>query len=119
MRWNSPERRTSRSTAVIRYTPRFVPKTAWISSRITVEMLVRIDRPPLELKSRLRLSGVVMRISGGWRSIWRRSDWGVSPLRVRTRISGKSSPASLKTLSQFIKRTEQVTLDVIVERPER
>ena len=42
----------------------------------------------------------------------------MSPLRVRTWISGKSSPASAKDLFQFIERAEQVTLDVIVESPQ-
>ena len=72
--WNSPERSTSRSTAVIRWVPRLLPKTAWISSRITAEREVRMDRPPREERSRFNDSGVVMRISGGWRSIRRRSD---------------------------------------------
>jgi hypothetical protein len=42
-----------------------LPITAWISSRITVERPLRIDLPPEELRRRFRLSGVVIRISGG------------------------------------------------------
>ena len=49
---------------------------------------------------RFRLSGVVMRISGGLRSIRRRSPGGVSPLRVRTRMRGSVSPAWRKTVSR-------------------
>jgi hypothetical protein len=41
-----------------------------------------MPRPPLEDRSRLRLSGVVIRISGGCRSMRRRSSGGVSPERV-------------------------------------
>ncbi len=42
----------------------------------------------------LRLSGVVMRISGGRRSIFWRSEGGVSPLRVSARTEGTGSPAA-------------------------
>jgi hypothetical protein len=63
---------------------------------MTVAIPVSIARPLRELKRRFRLSGVVIRISGGRRTIWRRSSAGVSPLLVRTQISGKGSPAALK-----------------------
>ena len=66
-----------------------VPTTAWISSRMTVAIPVSIARPLRELSRMFRLSGVVMRISGGRRSIRRRSSAGVSPLRVRTPMGGK------------------------------
>ena len=63
--WNSPARGISRSTAVIRWVPRLLSRTAWISSRMTVYTPLKIRRLFLELSSRLRLSGVVIRISGG------------------------------------------------------
>ena len=44
----------------------------------------------------LRLSGVVMRISGGRRVMRRRSSTGVSPERVRTRTAGAATPAASK-----------------------
>ena len=96
MRWNSPESRTRRSTAVTRCVPRLVPATAWISSRITVARPPSIERPPCEESRRFRLSGVVMRISGGRLTMRRRSDCGVSPLRVCTRSAGNGSPAAAK-----------------------
>ncbi len=102
MRWNSPVRRTRRSTAVIRCVPLFVPTTAWISSRMTVAIPVSMARPLRELRMMFRLSGVVMRISGGCRSICRRSSAGVSPLRVRTPMAGKASPASLKACGKLL-----------------
>ena len=44
----------------------------------------------------LRLSGVVMRISGGRRAMRARSSAGVSPERTWTRISGIGVPAASK-----------------------
>ena len=94
MRWNSPERRTRRSTAVIKWTPRLPPTTAWTSSRMTDASPVSIARPRIEVSRMLRLSGVVMRISGGRLAIRARSSAGVSPERVRTLTSGIDSPAA-------------------------
>ena len=37
-----------------------------------------------EVSIRYSDSGVVMRMSGGWRTMSRRSFWGVSPVRVAT-----------------------------------
>ena len=96
IRWNSPDRRTSLSTAVTRCVPRFVAATAWISSRMTVARPSSIKRPFGDDRMRFRLSGVVMRTSGGWASILRLSEEGVSPLLVRTLISGKWLPAREK-----------------------
>ena len=45
-----------------------------------------------EVSMRYRDSGVVMRISGGFRSNFARSDCGVSPLRTPTRTGATSSP---------------------------
>ncbi len=96
-RWNSPARGTSRSTAVMRWTPRLDPATAWISSRITVARPPRMPRPRREVSRMLRLSGVVMRISGGCRTMRSRSSRGVSPQRVSTRTSGAGAPAAANT----------------------
>ena len=96
MRWNSPLKSTSLSTAVMRWVPRLLPATAWISSRMTVVTPVSVARLPLAVSRMFRLSGVVMRISGGWRSILRRSSPGVSPLRVWTLRAGKAAPARAK-----------------------
>ena len=93
-----------------------LPRTAWISSRITVDTPLKIRRLVLELSSRLRLSGVVIRISGGRRSICWRSFGGVSPLRVSTRIGGNAAPACFKTRPQFLEGLQQVALHVVVER---
>ena len=68
-----------------------VEATEWISSTITVSTLVRIRRAAL-VSSRKSDSGVVIRMSGGWRSIWRRSWLGVSPERMATAMSGGSRP---------------------------
>ncbi len=59
-----------------------------------METWVSTDLPPWELSIRFKLSGVVIRIPGGCRSMRRRSVCGVSPLRVNTEISGKSNPFS-------------------------
>ena len=119
MRWNSPESRTSRSTAVIRCVPRLVPTTAWISSRITVASPASIARPRREVSRMLRLSGVVMRISGGRRAMRARSSAGVSPERVRTRTVRHRLAGGLEARAQLLERQEQVAPDVGVERPER
>ena len=84
--------------AVASCAPRFEPTTAWISSRMTRRKLGSRLRPPLEESMRFRLSGVDIRISGGRRSILRRSLCGVSPLRVITRGSCHGSSASWKTV---------------------
>ena len=47
---------------------------------------------PREVKSRYRLSGVVIKMSGGVRSIRARSRCGVSPVRTATDRSGSSNP---------------------------
>ncbi len=89
-------RRSTRSTAVTRCVPRLLPATAWISSRMTFCTVSRSVRPLVLVRSMLRLSGVVIRISGGCRSMPRRSSAGVSPLRVKARISGGLWPSARK-----------------------
>ena len=81
--------RRSRDRA--RWEPRLVPATAWISSTMTRRTEVRISRAA-EVRSRYRLSGVVMRMSGGRRSMARRSSAGVSPVRMAVVISGTGMP---------------------------
>ena len=53
-----------RSRLRARWAPRFVPAIAWISSTMTCSTPRRISRAWL-VSSRYRLSGVVMRMSGG------------------------------------------------------
>jgi len=80
---------------------------------MTVSTRPSIERPPIELSMRFRLSGVVIRISGGCRNIRRRSDWGVSPLLVSTRIAGKSTSRAWKTCSSSssgVKRFRWISL---------
>ena len=57
-----------RSSEIARCAPRFVPATACTSSTITVSMPRRISRP-WEVRRRNSDSGVVIRMSGGVRSI--------------------------------------------------
>ena len=56
---------------------------------MTVSTVDRACLPRVVVSSRSRLSGVVMRISGGRRSKRWRSPCGVSPLRVAARTFGK------------------------------
>ena len=46
-----------------------------------------------DVSSRYSDSGVVIRTSGGRRSIACRSDWAVSPVRTATEISGSGTPS--------------------------
>ena len=92
-RWNGAStRRSRRSRLRARWAPRFVPATACTSSRMTVSMPRRVSRA-CEVRSRKSDSGVVIRMSGGVRSIRRRSSAGVSPVRTPTE-SVEPSPAS-------------------------
>ena len=59
-------RRSRRSRLSARWAPRLVPATAWTSSTMTCSTPRRISRAWL-VSSRYRLSGVVTRMSGGWR----------------------------------------------------
>ena len=82
---------SSRSRLSARCEPRFVPATAWISSMITVSTPLSVAAA-FEVSMRYRDSGVVMRISGGCRSSFDRSDAGVSPDRTPTRTGATGSP---------------------------
>ena len=82
MRWSS--RRACcwrRSSERNRWAPRLVGTSEWISSTMTVSTGRRISRA-CEVSSRYSDSGVVIRISGGVRSICARSLAGVSPVRM-------------------------------------
>ena len=91
----------SRSSVSARCEPRFVAATAWISSRMIASTPVRISRAPLE-SMRYSDSGVVMRMSGGWRRIAARSRCGVSPVRTPTLRSApipRSGARRLRSMS--------------------
>ena len=60
--------------------------TAWISSRITDSTSASVSRAR-EVSIRYSDSGVVIRMSGGWRSSAARSFCDVSPVRMPTVIS--------------------------------
>ncbi len=83
--------RSSRSSDRARWAPRLVPATEWISSTITCSTDRSISRA-CDVSSRYSDSGVVIRMSGGWRTRSRRSAAGVSPVRVPTRTAGAGSP---------------------------
>ena len=74
---------SSRSSKRARKTPRLLPQTEWISSTMTCETLRRTSRARL-VSMRWSDSGVVIRMSGGFRTIRARSRAGVSPLRTAT-----------------------------------
>ncbi len=97
-----------RSRVSARWAPRFDWATAWISSTITASAPVRISRAP-EVMIRYSDSGVVIRMSGGFRRIAWRSRCGVSPVRSPTEIS-RADP---------LQRRAQVPLDVVGERLQR
>ena len=65
---------------------RLVCATAWISSTMTHSVPRKISRAWL-VSIRYSDSGVVMRMSGGWRTMSRRSFCGVSPVRMPTVMS--------------------------------
>ena len=83
---------SSRSSESARCAPRFVAASAWISSTITQRTPRSVSRAD-EVSIRYSDSGVVIKMSGGFLIIRRRSDAGVSP--VRTAASGMcASPSS-------------------------
>jgi hypothetical protein len=82
---------SSRSSVSARWAPRFVPTRAWISSTMTVSTDSRNARAR-EVRTRKSDSGVVIRMSGGCRSIRARSSAGVSPVRMATSGRRTASP---------------------------
>ena len=84
IRWTSrPAAAVSRSSVSARWAPRLVDATAWISSTMhdSVPANSSWARP---VSIRYSDSGVVIRMSGGSRSIACRSRCGVSPVRTAT-----------------------------------
>ena len=88
----APRSASSRSSDSARCAPRLVPATACTSSTMTVSTPRRVSRA-CEVSSRKSDSGVVMRMSGGCATIFRRSSAAVSPVRTATAISGSGSPS--------------------------
>ena len=85
-----------------------MPATACTSSTITVSTVASIARAA-EVSIRKSDSGVVIRMSGGVRTIAARSFCGVSPVRT----------ADAQLRAQPGERPAQVALDVVVERLQR
>ena len=75
-----------------------VETRAWISSTITVSTDRRRSRA-CEVSSRKSDSGVVIRMSAGWRRKRARSLAGVSPVRMATVGVWKGSPLAAATLA--------------------
>ena len=78
VRWSA----CRRSSVSARCEPRFEWATAWISSTITASTSAQHRPARGEVSIRYSDSGVVIRMSGGLRSIAARSRWGVSPVRI-------------------------------------
>ena len=102
IRWTSrPAAALRRSSVSARCAPRFVEATAWISSTMhhCVPANSSCARP---VSIRYSDSGVVIRMSGGSRSIAWRSFCGVSPVRTATVISApipRSGTRRLRSMS--------------------
>ncbi len=75
-----------------RWLPRLVAARAWISSTITASTPRSVSRAA-DVSMRYSDSGVVIRMSGGWRTRLRRSSAGVSPVRMPTVGSVYASPS--------------------------
>ncbi|MPM95188.1 hypothetical protein SDC9_142341 [bioreactor metagenome] len=82
--------RRSRLTA--RCAPRLVAARACTSSMMTVSTSLSVSAAALD-SIRNSDSGVVIKMSGGWRGSPRRSLAGVSPERTATRTSGSGRPS--------------------------
>ena len=111
-------RRSSRSRDRARWAPRFVPATAWTSSRMTVSTPRSVSRAA-EVRIRYRLSGVVTRMSGGVFASWRRASWGVSPVRDAIEMCGGVRAEPLGRERDPVERRPEVALDVVGQRLER
>ena len=111
-------RRSRRSRLRARWAPRLVPAMAWTSSTMTYSTLRRISRAWL-VSSRYRLSGVVIRMSGGRRAISRRSSLGVSPVRAGDGDARGLCALFLCRVADPGERGAQVALDVVGQGLER
>ncbi len=83
---------SSRSRLTARCAPRLDPATAWTSSTMTVSTPARPARA-CDVRTRNSDSGVVMRTSGGRVANDRRSEAGVSPVRIPTSTSVTDNPS--------------------------
>ena len=89
--WYSPASMESLSMATESWAPLSVSESSWISSMTSHLTLFRCCTRRLPVNRTWRVSGVVMRICGGWRD-WRfLSAWGVSPCLTPT-LMPRSSP---------------------------
>ena len=73
---------------------------SWISSRMTHSTFLMASLNLGDARIRAIDSGVVMRMCGGWRTIFCLSFCGVSPERTATEISGTGMPS--RAASSFI-----------------
>ena len=93
MRWGECSHSSSRrSRDTIRWLPRLLAATAWISSMITCSTVARVCRAWL-VSIRNSDSGVVIRMFGGRRTSRRRSSAEVSPVRTPTVGSCTCTPS--------------------------
>ena len=86
-----------RSRVSERNAPLLESQMSWISSRITHSTFLNASLNLGAARISARLSGVVMRMCGGWRTILCLSFWGVSPERTATLMSGTSMPWAAAT----------------------
>ena len=84
MRWYSPASRDSLSRATLSWAPLSVLDSSWISSTTTHCTPLRCSLSLFPVNMTWRVSGVVMRISGGFWDWWFLSAWDVSPWRTPT-----------------------------------
>ena len=119
MRWGGRSQMSaSRSSDRARWLPRLVGTREWISSTITASTpasgVLRASGDAHEVQG----LGVVMRMSGGVRSIWRRTSAGVSPVRRPTVGSRNGSPRR-SAAARCRDGRPQVLVDVDRQRPQR
>ena len=86
-----------RSRVRDRNAPLLESHMSWISSRMTHSTFLNASLNLGAASMRARLSGVVIRMCGGWRTILCLSFWGVSPERTATLMSGMSIPWAAAT----------------------
>ena len=86
IRWNSPAMSASLSRATLSWAPRSVFDNSWISSMTTHSTALRCWTRRFPVNSTCRVSGVVMRISGGFCDCAFLSACEVSPCLTPTDI---------------------------------
>ena len=82
--WYSPATRLSLSSATLSWAPLSVLESSWISSTTTHWTPFRCCSRRLPVNMTWRVSGVVIRISGGFWDWWFLSAWEVSPCLTPT-----------------------------------